>query len=190
MLDRIHRKAPRVVGSFFVGLAATVLIAWWCELRPVTNTVVDVAGSAPMPADLVTTAGRTTAWYFHRSEGFGRVSEWFDDFKVKRAGWPCLSLRGVDGPSMARPFLPSTVYLPDGALVPPFARGRAIPLHPVFPGFAVDTLLYSVAAWLAFELLARLRGSLRRVRSRCPGCGYPLESGSARCSECGRVVVK
>jgi hypothetical protein len=171
-------------------MAITVLVAWWCELRPVTNAVVDVAASAPMPADLKAATKRTVSSYYHRSEGFGRTSEWYDDFKVKHAGWPLLALRGVDGPSLTRPFLPSTVYLPDKPLVPPQVRGKAIPLRPVLPGFAVDTLLYGVVAWFGFELLARLRGRLRRFRSRCPGCGYPLDPSTTRCSECGHTLAK
>ena len=165
-------------------MASTVAVAWWCELRPGRNVIVDLAHNVALPPDLVREGWPKTAAYYHRSLGPARMSEWHDDLKVKSAGWPLLAMRGVEGPAAAHTYLPSTVLLPDTALVPEFARGKILPLRPIATGFAVDTLLYATAAWLAFAGAARLRGIVRRSRGRCAACGYP-RAGSGPCPECG-----
>jgi len=169
-------------------MAATVAVAWSCELRPVTNSIVDARWSVPVPADLAAASPQATATYYHRSEGPGRDSEWYDDLRVKRAGWPFLALRGVDGPLPTRGYLPSTIFLPDSKYVPAFARGHLLPLGPILPGFAVDTLIYGAAAWVALAVLAGLGATVRKFRGRCPGCGYPRAAGALRCPECGHLA--
>ena len=183
MLARLHSAAPRLIASLFAGLGLTVAAAWYCELRPGGNVIVDLAHNVPLPPDLVLAGGPTTAAYYHRSVGPGRMSEWHDDLKVKSAGWPLLAMRGVEGP--ARTYLPSTILLPDTAIVPKFAREKILPLRPIPLGFAADTLLFGSASWLGFAALARLRAAVRRARGRCGGCGYP-RAGEERCPECGR----
>jgi hypothetical protein len=63
---------------------------------------------------------------------------------------------------------------------------NALPLRPIWPGFAIDTLFYA-AIWggLFFGFASAKRG-MRRRRGRCPQCGYDLRGNlSAGCSECG-----
>ncbi len=63
---------------------------------------------------------------------------------------------------------------------------RIMPLRPMWPGFALNTLFFA-AAWLAAVMLARkAQRVLRRLRRRCTRCGYDLraEPGGG-CPECG-----
>jgi hypothetical protein len=61
-----------------------------------------------------------------------------------------------------------------------------LPFEPLWPGFAFNTLIWAVFAWvLLFGPLA-LRRVIRRRRGRCPRCGYELRGElDAGCAECG-----
>jgi hypothetical protein len=65
---------------------------------------------------------------------------------------------------------------------------RALPLTPLWPGFAVNTLLWG-GAWLPLMWAAgAVRRRYRTARNRCVHCGYlrtGLAPGSA-CPECGQ----
>jgi hypothetical protein len=65
---------------------------------------------------------------------------------------------------------------------------RRLPLLPVWPGFAVSTVLYASLA-AAVWLLCRARSTLRRRhrirRGLCLACGYAV-GGLPICPECGR----
>ena len=44
------------------------------------------------------------------------------------------------------------------------ATWRALPLRPIWPGFAVNTIIYALMAWLFFSGLFQARRSIRRKR--------------------------
>jgi hypothetical protein len=56
----------------------------------------------------------------------------------------------------------------------------------MWPGFALNTLIYAAAAALAAALWRTSTRALRRLRGRCPRCAYDLraEPGGG-CPECG-----
>ena len=70
---------------------------------------------------------------------------------------------------------------------------RMRPTRPLWPGFAVNSLLYAALWWIVLVLFAWLIRFIRRwparrreKRGRCPACGYDLRGGfDAGCSECG-----
>ncbi len=67
---------------------------------------------------------------------------------------------------------------------PPF------PLLPIWPGFAVCTLLYAAALWLLIcgpFVPGRVIREFRVKRSRCPACAYPVGQSDV-CSECGKPL--
>ncbi len=75
------------------------------------------------------------------------------------------------------------------ALVPPngpFA-GDVLPCHPIWPGFAVNTLFYAVMLWLLICGALALHRFIRVRRSLCPACAYP-RGESAVCTECGGAL--
>ncbi len=63
---------------------------------------------------------------------------------------------------------------------------NALPLCPVWPRFAVNTLFYAAILWLLIPGPFALRRLIRRRRGLCPACGYDLRHGEHEaCPECG-----
>ena len=88
----------------------------------------------------------------------------------------------------------STTRLLEHAIpAPPSWRTRwgrdrlAFPAHPIWPGFAINTLFYATILWLLILGPFALRRLIRRKRGQCPACGYPAGE-SAVCSECGHEL--
>ena len=62
---------------------------------------------------------------------------------------------------------------------------RALPLAPIWPGFAINTIFYATILWLPFAPF-QLRRYVRVKRGCCINCGYDLRGDfSAGCPECG-----
>jgi len=74
---------------------------------------------------------------------------------------------------------------------PPWRRGngdfRLLPLQPIWPGFAINTLLYAAILWLLFAAPFALRRRSRIKRGLCPACAYPVGKSDV-CTECGTPV--
>jgi len=111
-------------------------------------------------------------------------------------GWPMLAMRGqlVSGPALPsmnngwreaialRP-LPGG---PPGVVI--FHLERALPLWPIWPGFAINTLFYAAICWLLFAAPFAVRRMSHRRRGLCVSCGYDLRgrlNDAAACPECG-----
>ncbi len=62
-----------------------------------------------------------------------------------------------------------------------------IPYAPIWPGFAVNTILYAAILWLLICGPFALRRFIRVKRGLCPACAYPMGE-SAVCSECGKAL--
>ncbi len=60
----------------------------------------------------------------------------------------------------------------------------ALPLQPIWPGFAINTLFYAAVLWLLIPGPFALRRFIRVKRGLCPACAYRIGE-SAVCSECG-----
>ncbi len=62
-----------------------------------------------------------------------------------------------------------------------------IPLRPIFPGFAINTVFYTVIVWILWSSPFTARRIIRRKRGHCIKCGYDLRghSGGEACPECG-----
>ena len=62
-----------------------------------------------------------------------------------------------------------------------------LPLKPLFPGFYIDTALYT-SLWWAALFFRPLRRSRRIARGLCPACAYSLKGlppDATKCPECG-----
>ncbi len=66
---------------------------------------------------------------------------------------------------------------------------RHVPLRPIWPGFALNTLFYATILWLLAWGAFALRRLVRLRRGLCPKCAYPMGE-SAVCTECGGALAK
>ncbi len=65
---------------------------------------------------------------------------------------------------------------------------RLLPLRPIWPGFAVNTIFYAAILWPLICGPFVLRRHLRRKRGLCVACGYDLRHAEHEvCPECGVV---
>ena len=63
---------------------------------------------------------------------------------------------------------------------------RALPLRPIWPGFAINTIFYAAILWLLTLGPFTARRMIRRKRGQCIKCGYDLRGTSeGGCPECG-----
>jgi len=63
----------------------------------------------------------------------------------------------------------------------------ALPLRPIWPGFAINTLFYAAVLWVLFAGPFALRRMIRRRRGQCQRCAYPIGTNE-RCTECGAAL--
>jgi hypothetical protein len=68
-------------------------------------------------------------------------------------------------------------------------RFRGIPLFPIWPGFALNTLFYAAIAWGLWRIPILIRRHRRRIRGLCLKCAYNRAglAPGARCPECGHA---
>ncbi len=70
-----------------------------------------------------------------------------------------------------------------------FVGNAALPLRPVWPGFAVNTSFYAAILWLLIPGPFVLRRLVRRRRGLCPKCAYPMGESEV-CTECGNELPR
>jgi hypothetical protein len=76
-----------------------------------------------------------------------------------------------------------------GLVIPWFSKydSRILPLRPLWPGFAINTIFYAAVLALVFFVPRKVRRFVRVRRGRCPACAYPVGS-SPVCTECGAAL--
>ncbi len=89
------------------------------------------------------------------------------------SGWPARSMSGEAW---------------DAGQLPKWSN-RRIPLRPIWPGFAINTIFYATLLYLLIFGPFALRRFLRLRRGLCPKCAYPMGE-SAVCTECGGSLPK
>jgi hypothetical protein len=68
---------------------------------------------------------------------------------------------------------------------------RQVPLRPLWPGFAINTIFYAAMLWLLWIAPGKNRRFIRIRGHRCPACGYQIAPGGGIgpvCSECGAAL--
>lgn len=115
---------------------------------------------------------------------------------VERSGWPCRALVRMQaiafGPGA--PKLIDLGILQGGWPLPIAWRttrlGTTIPLPlmPLWPGFAINTLFYGALMFGAMVGIPAIKRRKRFKRGLCVQCAYPLTGGNV-CPECGVAVL-
>jgi hypothetical protein len=118
-----------------------------------------------------------------------------DWIEVLSAGLPFQSMSGYGIPGLLPPSrlshllpIPGRLQLDESGRI---TIERMLPLRPLWPGFAVNTLFYATILWLLIPGPFVLRRVIRVKRGRCPKCGYDLRGAPPEvgpgggCPECG-----
>jgi len=120
-------------------------------------------------------------------------SEIIEQRMIYFTGWPTRSMWShsyVIDPGDSPTFSVGDHYLFQldswGTTVP-----RALPIRPIWPGFAINTIFYAALLWLLTFGPFTARRMIRRKRGLCVKCAYDLRghsggnSGGEVCPECG-----
>jgi len=129
----------------------------------------------------------------------------FDFHFDELAGWPMRALRhevrtgsteigdviqeirsGIEPPRTLRP---NSATITPARLIP-IDRLSALPLRPVWPGFAVNAAFYGAIAWTLMFVAGAIRRARRHGADQCKACAYDrrgLRTASDPCPECGRT---
>ncbi len=106
---------------------------------------------------------------------------------VIEAGWPMRSLFGCyliddwdSGDGWERGFIDSPLWADRNAQ-------RSLPIEPIWPGFALNTLFYATILYLLFAAPGVVRRRIRTKRGQCPACAYPIGTSEV-CTECGALL--
>ena len=120
------------------------------------------------------------------------------DYTEYASGWPAYSLRFF-GPFYVVPAgsgnvsydsrLTGYLYFTLPYKMVERGYGSELPLLPIWPGFAINTIFYATILWMLALAPFTARRIIRRKRGLCLNCGYDLR-GTAQmiCSECGHEV--
>lgn len=71
-------------------------------------------------------------------------------------------------------------------IVWPHARSTLVPYRPIWIGFVINSIFYTLLVLIAFWVHRQIRHARRMRRGRCPWCGYELHHDFRDgCPECG-----
>jgi hypothetical protein len=176
----IASKTPRVLGMFIAGFGPFMPDN---ELESVFNrSGYEIAGyaAATVKRDRGSTIVSVRPGIRDAATDAELGSAVFADL-----GWPLLSLRDETwvrpAPRIAYGIELSMEHGQHALAV------RSLPLMPIWPGFAINTIFYTAILALLFYGPGKVRRFVRVRRGRCPACAYPVGS-SPICTECGNPV--
>jgi hypothetical protein len=72
-----------------------------------------------------------------------------------------------------------------------YGAARVLPLRPIWPGFAINTIFYGAILWVLWIAPGKVRRFVRGRQHRCPACGFIIAPGTCAnglCSECGAAL--
>ncbi len=200
----MRRRLLTIAIFLLAGAVVNVAVAWGCAWRPRdawwSGESVDKDSS---PIDItwwnkhVFPLFGTELFHLYETRNLGVVWRIFrGPDSVRQAvcalhvssGWPARSMSGETWDA----WVPGQPQPPEWSNRLAMFVGEwpgLMPLRPVWPGSAVNTLFYAALLWPLILGPFALRRLVRQRRGLCPKCAYPMGE-SAMCSECGRVLPK
>jgi hypothetical protein len=115
------------------------------------------------------------------------------NLEVSQAGWPWLSLQSTRKSVTTLQAGQQRIGADDWLSLPipqRFMTGpgdATLPLHPLLPGFLLNTAFYATLLFTLFTTPRLIRRHLRRRKHHCPTCNYNLRglAPTSPCPECG-----
>ena len=201
----MRRRLTKLVVFLLLGAIVNVAVAWGCAMRdPWYNREARLATEddtrwwhAHVPEDFP-----ATPWKVAENRAFGvsktMMLEQFDSqletlpnlmVTRRRAGLPMPALEG----SIWSDFRKGQVRKINRHLMEGLNDRPQVPLFPLWPGFAINTIFYAAILWFLTLGPGTARRMIRRKRRHCIKCGYDLSGAEHEaCPECGlgRGVVE
>ncbi|MCI0629268.1 MAG: hypothetical protein L0Y44_01275 [Phycisphaerales bacterium] len=187
----MQRTIARIVMFVIAGAIVNVAVAWACLQRDVGGDAERFTVETPDEAMQhgITTLSNPASGVGYRIFGISRQSQigrradhvsgftWiadstWDEIGVEtRSGFPVYSCYS---------WLTKKNWNPTGNFPPSTIR-------PLWPGFLINTFFYATILWLLLFIPESMRRALRRRRSLCPQCAYPIGDFTI-CTECGATL--
>ena len=208
----MKRRLLIIAVFLLLGAVVNVAVAWGCEMwAPVPPTPagipieegsdwprrVDAEWPAPQMHETVSSWGLTWLLTYSpivppRALIQGETINYGQT--ILQSGWPVRALEYEVRLVQRHKSPDETTWIANAGLVPSDLvpsdhRFRRLPIRPVWPGFAVNTVFHAVTTWLLICGPFVLRRFLRVRRGLCPKCAYPMGESSV-CTECGGALAK
>ncbi len=209
----MKRRLVRICAFLLLGAIVNVAVAWGfaiCSIDPprYLGTIATVwPGMLPdtwKDRPHFSVSSKTGVTIYTGADSSDRPS--LRLLELTGIGWPCRALfrsrltilrPGIQiVPPNQVPWRPESWR--EGILAPSWLRLTAasspvvLPVVPIWPGFAINTVFYAGILWLLFAGPFALRRRSRRRRGLCVKCGYDLRGAgstggpdSVTCPECG-----
>jgi hypothetical protein len=104
-----------------------------------------------------------------------------------RSIWCQLYFEFADPDSKTVRHVAGALFGPDDQTPVDILAPRLLPLRPIWPGFAINTLFYAAILWLLFTAPGSVRRWRRIRRGLCAKCAYPIGASDV-CTECGAIL--
>lgn len=203
----------RIAIALGVGVMITVLMAWGLDraqpTRVRSKTALPPVWPIDVPADwpMNPHGGEQIHWVgmdvrFTMAVFMQGLESESGDISVKncclterRSGWPCRALALWDGwtdsslsiVNLELGLMRTGVAWPKRWPTAKIGEDDRLPIFPLWPGFAINTLFYGGLAWATMAGVSYLKHRRRAKPGMCVACGYPV-SGLNVCPECGTPV--